>query len=294
MSCGGSNASEKTQTSSTKKDEPDQSLESNADSDETDGGTDASQSGGDGSDDGQASPSPSGSQGRDPGSGTQPQTGSETPPGSSEPTAEPACTAPEGVSNDPRSMEDVITLVNALPMPVTLKCYLEALRRPLYLNATSSQLSVQPAVSESSPRIFLFSGPLISALVPEGEGSPLLELSVLLSNQTSVKGEIAFPVAEALPLDAAYKGILRNDGNGTRCAGCHFNEAKAASPLNATAHTSTALRPFDNSDVPLDFLAAESAACGKNTSERCKNLRALFEHGQVLPKAFPADMDTLF
>jgi hypothetical protein len=142
--------------------------------------------------------------------------------------------------------------------------------------------------------MFLFGGPLVTALAPEGEGSHLLELSVLLSDQTSIKGEISFPVAEALPLDAAYKGILRNDGNGTRCAGCHFNEAKATGPLSASAYTSTALRPFADSDVPIDFLAAESGACAKNTSERCRMLRALFEHGQVLPKAFPAGMDTLF
>jgi hypothetical protein len=290
-SCGGSNQAETKQTSSAhQKDGRDQAPE--GESDAAQDGSGEPQATGGSSGDGQASPS--GSPGSGQGSGAPAPTDPQTPPDASPTTAEPACSAPEGVSNDPRSIEEVITLINALPMPVTLPCYFEALRRPLYLSASSSQLSVQPAVSELSPRMFLFGGPLVTALAPEGEGSHLLELSVLLSDQTSIKGEISFPVAEALPLDAAYKGILRNDGNGTRCAGCHFNEAKATGPLSASAYTSTALRPFADSDVPIDFLAAESGACAKNTSERCRMLRALFEHGQVLPKAFPAGMDTLF
>jgi hypothetical protein len=37
------------------------------------------------------------------------------------------CVAPEGATASPRSIADVVTLLNALPSPVTLPCFLETL-----------------------------------------------------------------------------------------------------------------------------------------------------------------------
>lgn len=204
------------------------------------------------------------------------------------------CTAPDEISNKPQSIEDVIRLINALPKPVTLECYLESLARPLELNASSSQLSVQRADSEKSPRFFIFQNNLISSVTLGSEGQNLLELSLLINEQKSVKGEIPFPVTDSLQTNAAYKNILRNDNKGTRCGACHLEEVKAVDPIDSAAFVSKAIKPFDYSRVDLEDLAAESHKCAEDSSERCKLLRALMEHGEVLPKNFSNEMSMLF
>ena len=68
------------------------------------------------------------------------------------------------------------TLVNALPSPVTLPCFLQALARPLKMHAAVSLISAQPSVGARSPRIFLFFDGLRVSIVPAGAGAPLLEM----------------------------------------------------------------------------------------------------------------------
>src|SRR5688572_16123159 len=82
----------------------------------------------------------------------------------------PGCRAPEGVSGSPRSVDQTVELVNALPKPLSLACFVEALGRPLQLHATRSEISAQPAVGLRSPRIFLYFEPLIMTVVPAGAG----------------------------------------------------------------------------------------------------------------------------
>jgi hypothetical protein len=214
---------------------------------------------------------------------------SSTPP----PAAHVPCVAPAGVDNDPQSIAAVVTLLNALPKPVTLVCYLEALRRPLSVNATSSDLSIQPALGADSPRLFLFSGSLVSA-VATAVGPSLLEMSVLLGTQQSVKGEIAFPVTETLTEAGVYARIKRSDAAGTRCGGCHFGESPAQGVGNGEAYASKALRPFDADDVPISILAHAADLCEGTSNARCDLLRAVFEHGDVAPRSFPHDMPTMF
>ena len=225
--------------------------------------------------------------------GTGAQDGSSDPAATPEPGAHVPCTAPAGVSNDPRSPEDVIALINALPKTVSITCYLEALQRPLRLNATTSELSVQPGVDSTSPRLFLFSGNLISGVVAKGEGANFLELSLLLDVQTSIKGEIAFPVTADLPADAAYARTMRSDGSGTRCAGCHLDETVPPGATSGLARASRALKPFDRHDVPVGTLRETRLSCAK-TDVGCLLLEAVFGGGDVEAETFPAAMPTLF
>src|SRR5450432_198125 len=65
----------------------------------------------------------------------------------------PQCRAPAGVSNNPQSIAETITLLNALPKPLSIPCFLESLARPIPVLATFGVLSAQPAVGVRSPRV---------------------------------------------------------------------------------------------------------------------------------------------
>ncbi len=70
----------------------------------------------------------------------------------------PGCRAPAGVSNSPRTIDETVTLINALPKPLSLPCFLESLARPLEISASYGVFSAQPAKGIRSPRIFVISG----------------------------------------------------------------------------------------------------------------------------------------
>src|SRR6185436_10338181 len=60
------------------------------------------------------------------------------PPGQSTGTG---CKPATGVSGSPRTISEAIILINTLPRPTTLACFLEALDRPLSLYMTMSTSS---------------------------------------------------------------------------------------------------------------------------------------------------------
>jgi hypothetical protein len=53
------------------------------------------------------------------------------------------CVAPAGVPTTPQTIVEVVDLINALPAPVTLPCFLQALARPLKMHATISLITAQ-------------------------------------------------------------------------------------------------------------------------------------------------------
>ncbi len=204
------------------------------------------------------------------------------------------CLPIRDVSGSPRTIEDVVTLINALPTPVTLPCFLENLARPLRLFATKSVFSAQPAAGERSPRIFIFLDPLILSVVPEGDTSVLLELSVLESDTRSLKGEIPFPVTEPLEPSAPYDRLLGNEGL-TSCGFCHREEQPAAALPFANAYISDAIRPQPISEVDLADVREQHRLCDADTEpERCDMLRALFDYGEIERGEFPPEMPTFF
>ena len=199
----------------------------------------------------------------------------------------------EGLGS-PRSIAQVVALINALEPPVTIACVLESLDRPLSVYATSGTISAQPAAGRRSPRTFLLLDPLVLSIVPDGDGSWLLEMSEVDATMRSVKGEIPFPVmgpiAEALP----YAHIMYDEGL-TGCGFCHAGEVPVGQAGEATIYASAALRPAPDEQVMLRDVEAERGACDwEGERRRCEILEALFGWGEVAEGAFPEEMPTFY
>jgi hypothetical protein len=202
------------------------------------------------------------------------------------------CVAPAGAGS-PRSIAEVVTLVNALPHPVTLPCFLESLDRPLRANATHSTISLQPARGLRSPRVFLFFDGLILSVVPAGPGQRLIEMGEFVDSKRTIKAEIEFPLAAALAAREPYEHPRTTVG--TLCASCHANETRAPSIDFAEAYVSDALKPTFRADVDLAVLRAERSACDPAVEpDRCAMLGAIFDHGEVLRAEFPEELPTIF
>lgn len=203
------------------------------------------------------------------------------------------CAPPPGVSSSPRSIEEAVALINALPKPTRVACLVSSLDRPLRLAATSSVFSAQPAVGVRSPRIFLFSGALIISIVPEGEGAALVEFSVLGEDLRSRKGELVFPITSEAPAGAPYEGLMFNETL-TSCGLCHGEERPDVQVGGQWSYTSRALRPRARDLVPLEALRQEADACDATAEpERCELLEVIFS-GEVREQAFPPALPTLF
>ncbi len=125
-----------------------------------------------------------------------------------DPVSEAArCQPAMGTTGAPQTVIEVIQLLNGLPHPVTINCFLEALERPLRIMAAASFVSAQPAYSIDNPRFFILGGGMSLSVVPEGDGQNLLEMGELTSNTHSIKAEVEFPIAQTLALDAPFTRI---------------------------------------------------------------------------------------
>jgi hypothetical protein len=203
---------------------------------------------------------------------------------------EPCAPAP-GTTGSPSSIAETVDLVNGLPKPVSLACFLEALQRPLRLVATQSFFSAQPAVGSRSPRIFLFMDGIIHSIVPEGSARNLLEMGEATSPGLSIKAELEFPITENITLATAFERLPFDDI--TTCGVCHDGRVPVLGIEGA--FESEVLRPADRELVPLADLEAEARSCdGAIEPERCAMLAALFQHGDVIATEFPGSVPTIF
>jgi hypothetical protein len=216
----------------------------------------------------------------------------ETPAAPAVPAPTPGCQAPAGVVNRPTTIEQSVALANALPKPLTLPCYLEALARPLPLHATVSQFSAQPALGARNPRLFIYLEPLIMTVVPAGIGQHLLEFGEQRAGHRSLKGELQFPLeAQVAPGEVYEHALFEPDL--TACAFCHASEERETTVPGGQGFVSQSLRPHDGERVALTFLRAELAACDAAAEPaRCAMLASLFGHGEILDWEFPRDMAT--
>lgn len=199
-----------------------------------------------------------------------------------------SCSVVAGTA-DPRTIEQLVVLINSLPKPLDIICLIKTLKRPLYVNATSSTMSVQPANGLSNPRIFIVKGNLIMAIVPSGSGSKVLEMSELTSSTRSFKGEIMLPVLKTLSKSDVFTRTITS--NQTSCSGCHFGEKKEVIG-GQEVFTSAALRPSPSKDVTLDKLQYENYLCNfnKDSSARCALYKSIFSYGEVEAYTFDSSM----
>lgn len=227
----------------------------------------------------------------------QAQVGARTPDKSAAP-AGPAlarCLPGPGATGSPRNIEEMVTLINSLPMPVSIPCFVESLDRPLKIFATNSRASLQLATSPSDPRVFIFSGPLIMSVAADGRGASLLEASVVQpDSKQSLKSELRFPITEAVPKALPYSRIL--EGEGTACGFfCHGSEVRDLRITFAEAFLSRAIRPAPSSEIKIESLQRLRDECRHpSTRRRCDLLHALLAHGEVHRQDFPPEMSEGF
>jgi len=226
-------------------------------------------------------------------------TGGATTTGGAEDTANPLgrprCRAPEGVSGSPRTIEEAVALINALPKPTSVACFVESLQRPLAAYATASTFSAQPAQSSLSPRLFLRTNRLWLSVVMDGDSSYLIEFGELLDDLRSVKGELKGPFTEEVKPSAPYERVLYAEGNATVCGACHRQEERLDAIGFAKAFTSAALRPSPSYRVSIDQIVEFSRACDwASEPHRCEMLSAVVDGGPIFEEAFPDAMPTFF
>lgn len=203
------------------------------------------------------------------------------------------CKPPQGVSGSPKTIEEAVTLINSLPKPVSVACFVAALDRPIKANLTSNSNSAQPAVGTRSPRIFIVIDKLNISVVPEGIGQDYVEFSYMVSETMSVKAELEFPIIENVTPQTPYSRIRYNKG--TACAVCHGIEARFADVTFTEAFYSLAFQPQKNTRVGLETFRGEVAKCNPAVEpKRCALISAFFSQGPVQNYEFPAVMPYFF
>jgi hypothetical protein len=205
------------------------------------------------------------------------------------------CLPASGTSGDPRTIYELLDLINGLPRPVELPCLLESLDRPLSLNANFNTQSAQPALGKRSPRIFVILNESLSmSLVPGAEAT--LEFGARTADEpgVSVKGELHFPVEHELAPEDAFVRLAPVESTGltleqaTSCGACHDNERPAPAYPFRGAFASAIVKPAPFFAVDVAALERERDSCDPAAEpERCAVLEAMFDHGDVVQTAFP-------
>lgn len=216
--------------------------------------------------------------------------------GAVNPLGRARCVVPTGVSGTPKTVQEALDLLNALPKPTSVACFLESLARPLTIYATSSVTSAQPAMSVASPRVFLKLDHLWLSIVIDGDSSHLVEFGYEISAEPrprSIKGELALPIEQAVPPSAPYDRVRY--GEGTVCGLCHFEETRVESGSFLNAFSSIAFRPRPETRVSIDDLKVAFSTCDwQSQPHRCEMLSAVFGGGPVTETPFPDAMSTFF
>ncbi len=205
------------------------------------------------------------------------------------------CKAPVGANGSPQTIEEAVLLLNALPKPTNVACFVESLSRPLTIFATNSPFSAQPAFSNKSPRVFIKTGQLWSSIVIAGDASELIEFGYIIPNTVrSIKAELHLPIQTAVPPNAPYNRVLFGE-SGTACGLCHGDEQLEKVGDLTNVFSSIAFKPRADSHVSLDSLRLEAETCSWQAEPaRCEMLAALFGGGPVVEEAFPESMVTFF
>jgi hypothetical protein len=198
------------------------------------------------------------------------------------------CRPALGVSGAPQSISEAIILMNTLPKPTTLACFLEALDRPLTLYLTKSNQSLQPSPGARSPRTFVLRGNMAMSVVFEGSASNTLELGFRPTPARSIKAEIEFPLTRDVN-EAMLFDRIRVTPRTTLCGACHVGEEHKDFPgFPSGVFESDVFSPFDIEEVSIASAQLEAERCDEVAEPyRCGLLAAIFDHGELLPGALP-------
>ena len=187
---------------------------------------------------------------------------------------------------------EVVELLDALPKPTTVECFVESLDRPLKVIGSTSTLSAQPA-NQGSPRLFGIFGPLLVSWVPAGPGSRVLEFSEERGAILSVKAELHMPIEDKIEY-ADFEHILL-EGGGTACGACHLLEEPVDDIPLGPFFASEALRPGTPDTVRVQTVRDLHNHCDLDfDARRCSILAATFEHGEVVDSDFPRPLPTIY
>lgn len=186
---------------------------------------------------------------------------------------------PSGNPTTPKTVADLVSLANSLRQPVTIAEFIAALPHPLALNATSSQFSLQPAVDQNNPRIFIVIGNLVLSVVPTGPDVNTLEIGDM-SNGMMSPAQLSFPITSTVTDAAPYQAVLAAGGNGTVCARCHDkhfgNEVQLTTVSGTPVYGMGQIPPFPQFDVPVTTLISLAQSCDPSADkERCDIFTAL-------------------
>jgi hypothetical protein len=198
------------------------------------------------------------------------------------------CRPANGVSGRPDTISQAIILLNTLPKPVTLECFLQALDRPLTVYMTSSDDSLQPSPGARSPRTFIINGNLVMSIVFDGTARNTLEFGYRPEVSRSIKAEILFPLTTDVNERTLFDRVRVTERT-TQCGICHVGEAHEDFPgFPLGVFASDVIVPFAMEEVSIDSMMAEVASCDAAAEEyRCGLLSAMFEQGELVPGTLP-------
>jgi hypothetical protein len=198
------------------------------------------------------------------------------------------------VSNSPKTIKEALDLIDSLPRPVTVPCFIDSLARPLKLIGSSSPFSAQPAFNAEAPRVFAVNDTLIISWVPDGDGSKVLEFAEERDFARSVKAELLVPITGELSYADAFDHLLRNEEKESSCGVCHGQEERATDIDYGNAFVSLALKPRDADVVNVERMRQIHETCDSTaTPGRCEIYEAMFR-GEVEDTDFGRALPTFF
>jgi len=193
------------------------------------------------------------------------------------------CTQVHESFRNPTTFEGVVTLINKLPKPVTVNCFLYNYDHPLNIFAVDNELSAQPSGGPNNPRIFIIKDDFTVSVVPTGSGKDNIEFSKIITDEKSVKGDLHFPIQQSIVYDDIFSGIVNETNDGTVCRLCHGQE----SPYLGLSYSSNIIAPDETLRITKEDLNDEIKKCRTETTSRCAMINYIYSAGEVSDVTWP-------
>lgn len=194
------------------------------------------------------------------------------------------CTQAHESFRSPTTFEGVAELVNKLPKPLSVNCFLYNYDHPMNIFAVDNELNAQPSGGPDNPRIFIIKNDFTISVVPLGPGKDNVEFSKIVSNGKSVKGDLHFPIEETIEEDTIFSGIVNETNDGTVCRLCHGQESQ----YSGLSYSSNIIPPDESLRITKQDLSEEIKKCRTDeTSSRCAMINYIYSAGEVSDIPWP-------